>query len=97
LKNGEKGNKIPTNMPERIIKAKPINCKARGRNTLEATFGEGIFDCAVNCKLFKLNPEKSHKLQDFPEGVAQLNPVNKGTGTVCRTETCENTGAIGFS
>lgn len=82
---------------ERKIRSKPINCLAKGRNTLMAVFQEGIYDCSVNCKLFSLNTSKRHKLSEFPEGTAQLNPVNQGSGTVCRTETCSNQGAIGFS
>lgn len=84
-------------MAERIIKGTPLNCIASRGNNLTGVFPEGVYECKLRCKRFKLDENKKHKLPEIPANQAILNPVNQGTGTVCRTETCSNASAIGFS
>lgn len=84
-------------MAERKIKGTPLNCFAPRGNTLTGVFPDGVYECKLKCKRFKLNPDKAYKLSELPENQAILNPVNQDTATVCRTETCGNAGPIGFS
>lgn len=83
-------------MQERTITRIPLNCSVRG-NVLKATFPEGVYDCSVNCAVYKFRVATEYKLQKFPKWIARLSPVNQGTGTVCGTETCDNQGSTSVS